>query len=439
MKSLWLDALKIDSCREDDDFFALGGTSLTALMVLSAYFERGKRMTLEQFYHAPTLRAQRVLLCEKGAAEEARPGGEAPSPAPAPALPRFAPEKKNPAVKRGDVLLTGASGFLGAHVLRELLADGRFVVCLVRDENRLREALGAYFGDRIIGLKTVIGDVTKPRFGLTFREYADLALRTGLVVHCAADVRHYAADNAIEETNVGGTRRALDFCADAEAALCHISTASVAGRIAPSPAVFTERDVYLGQDGMENAYVASKLRAEALVIAAMEKGMSAQLMRVGRLCPRASDSVFQLGAQTNAFCRVVRALLELGAAPEGRLDAAFDMTPVDACAKAAVTALSLDDAVFHLVSPQKITLRDVADALELKAIPDARFEELLSKALSENRSPYLPALVDLFSGPSGAPNVSLSAERTLSGLARAGFTWPETPVGRLLGGMKGGS
>ena len=439
MKALWRDALKIVDCGEDDDFFALGGTSLSALMVISAYFERGKRITIEQFYHAPTLREQRVLLSEKPALQAPHISVAQPAAPAAPALPRYAPEKKNPALKRGDVLLTGASGYLGAHVLRELLAAGRYVVCLARNENKLRDAMNAYFGSQILGLRVIRGDVTAPRFGMTFREYADLALRTGLVVHCAADVRHYAPDNAIEITNVSGTRHALDFCMDAEATLCHVSTASIAGRHAPSPAVFTERDVYLGQDGMENAYIASKMHAEALVIEAMERGMPAQIMRVGRLCARAADGMFQLNASTNAFCLIVRGLMKLGAVPETMLDAAFDLTPVDACAKALVAALSQEKAVFHLVSPQKITLRDIAGALSLQSVSDERFSQLLSKAIQAERSPELSALTDIVTGAGEAQNVSLSLDATLESLARAGFSWPAVPVDRLLCGMKGGA
>lgn len=437
MAALWRQALRTDSVAEDQDFFALGGTSLTALMIISEYFERGKRMTLEQFYHAPTLQKQRALLGEAALPAPRALAAQEKTQSPARALPRYTQQVKNPCDKRGDVLLTGASGFLGAHVLRELLAEGRFVVCLTRDEKRLRDTVGEYFGDRVWGFKAIAGDITKPRFGLPFREYADIALRTGAVIHCAADVRHYAADGMLRQTNVEGTRHVIDFCRDAEAALCHVSTASVCGHRAPQTVDFTEHDLYLGQDGLDNAYILSKLEAEALVTQAAADGLCAQIMRVGRLCARALDGRFQKNPDTNAFCRLVRGACALGALPQGLMDAQFDLTPVDACAQALVAGLSTDRAVLHLVSPRLFTVRALLDALGLESVPDERFEEMLTSALGANRSPYLSALADLWASRGQTGNVTFKLDETLAALKQAGFVWPSPPVERLIQSMKG--
>ncbi len=433
MSALWRRTLRLSAIGDDDDFFALGGTSLTALMVLSEYIEKGKRMTPDEFYRSPTLRAQRVLL--SGGTTAKQSAGKAPEGNGA-TLPRFAPEKRLMHSPRGDILLTGASGFLGAHVLKEMLTAGSFIVCLTRDEERLKSAIHAYFGDRLMGFKIVKGDVTKPRFGLPFREYADLALRTGLVIHCAADVRHYAVSDAIQNTNVQGTRHVIDFCLDAEATLCHVSTISIAGTHAPKPFCLTERDVFAGQNALDNAYLASKLYAETAVLSAMEKqGLDAQILRVGRLCGRAEDGQFQLNAGTNMFCRLLRGLHEVGFVPESRLGEKFELTPVDACARAIRTLLKEDGAVYHVASPKSYSLGELANAMGILSVSDSTFTQRLREKMLASSSPYLPTLA-VFSSAGTEQNVTTDMEMTLDTLRAAGFIWPEPPLDRLIGGMK---
>ncbi len=434
ISALWKRTLRLSDIGDDDDFFALGGTSLTALMVLSGYIEKDKRMTLDEFYHAPTLRAQRALLT--GGIPAVQSAGKAQKREKA-ALPRYAPEKRHMRPPHGDILLTGASGFLGAHVLKEMLMAGNFIVCLTRDADGLKAAVREYFGDKLMGFKIVQGDVTKPRFGLPFREYADLALRTGQVIHCAADVRHYAVDDGIRNTNVQGTRHIIDFCLDAEAALCHASTLSVAGTHAPQPFCLSERDVYMGQNALDNAYLASKLYAEAAVISAMEKqGLDAQIMRVGRLCGRAEDGKFQRNAGTNMFCRLLRGLHEVGCVPESRLGERFELTPVDACARAMTVLMQADGAVYHLASTKTYTLGEMANALGLQTVSDAAFTQLYRERMTSSSSPNLPTLAVFLSADGMERNVTTDLSRTLDALKAAGFIWPEPPLVRLIGGMK---
>jgi dihydroflavonol-4-reductase len=91
--------------------------------------------------------------------------------------------------------LTGATGFIGGHVLRELTAGGATVRCLVRDPGRLADASG---------VEVVRGDLRDP---------GSLAGRLDgcdVLFHCAADYRLYARRPAdLYESNVEGTRHIL--------------------------------------------------------------------------------------------------------------------------------------------------------------------------------------------------------------------------------------
>jgi dihydroflavonol-4-reductase len=102
----------------------------------------------------------------------------------------------------GDrVFVSGATGFVGWHLMQALLARGDHVRCLAREASRARLD-GA-------GVEVVVGDLGDPEI-----------LRRGidgcrLVFHCAADYRLYVPDPAVMyRSNVEGTRNVLAACAD---------------------------------------------------------------------------------------------------------------------------------------------------------------------------------------------------------------------------------
>lgn len=480
---IWREALKMDRVAEDVSFFKQGGSSLGALMVLSRYYQLGYTLSMDEFYRQPTLREHRARLLPKGDAQADAVGdagrGEAafsapmpaqtpapvsthaqtPAPIPTyaqtpapqapvraeppppplasplsgevPALPRRLPLTAAQPLKRGDTLLTGATGFFGAHLLQTLTERGERIVCLVRDAGRLKRTLEAYFGRVPDGIEAVEGDIERPRLGLSFVRYADLVRRTARVWHAAADVRHHAPNEELYRTNVTGTETAIAFAADAEAWLGHISTASVSGSHARGLTGeilrFTEQDLDIGQNLAENPYVRTKAIAEARVAAAMETGLPAQIFRVGRLTARHRDGVFQKNPETNAFYRVVRGLIELGAMPETWAKTPVEMTPVDLCAKAAALLSGGKGAVLHLVSPNRVApISLLFSARGVATLADDAFSALLRARLTRGDSAVLYALAEVFFGSDqGAPTVLLDMERTLALLRAQGFAWPE--------------
>ncbi|HWD65847.1 MAG TPA: SDR family oxidoreductase, partial [Solirubrobacteraceae bacterium] len=179
-----------------------------------------------------------------------------------------------------EVLLTGATGFLGVEVLaRYLEQDTRNVIALVRAaddsaaqqriDDTLAGALGEAAGDYAGRVQAVAADVARPGLGLPPARVRELAERSGTVVHCAASVSFALPLSCAREVNVGGTSEMIAF---AEAAMerggldryVQISTAFVAGTHAGR---FSERDLYLGQD-FRNPYEQSKCEAELLIRAA---------------------------------------------------------------------------------------------------------------------------------------------------------------------------
>ena len=122
-----------------------------------------------------------------------------------------------------EVLLTGATGFVGRFVLHDLLRmDGGLVVhCLVRAADRehglqrLRAALeDAEIWDEAFAacIRVVPGDIGEPRLGLSQAAFDELARRIDAVHHFAADVSLSASYLAIRKTNAFSMRNVLELC-----------------------------------------------------------------------------------------------------------------------------------------------------------------------------------------------------------------------------------
>ena len=122
-----------------------------------------------------------------------------------------------------EVLLTGATGFVGRFLLRELLRqdDSLIVHCLVRADGvehgfaRIRAALehaeiwDDAFGSRI---RVAVGDICKARFGLSDAEFDDLCRRIDAVYHLAADLSLVSSYASIRTVNASSVRNVLALC-----------------------------------------------------------------------------------------------------------------------------------------------------------------------------------------------------------------------------------
>jgi len=170
-------------------------------------------------------------------------------------------------------LVTGATGFLGAHVARALLGRGHRVVALVRHgrdapaAERFRRVLDwLAIGPAEAARATfVAGDVAEERFGLSPEAWRALAAGVDEVVHCAASTsfaeRHLAG---LQRVNVGGTAAAVACAAAGGAASFHLVSSAYAAGSVEGPVDGEWRE----QAAFSNAYEETKHRAEALARAA---------------------------------------------------------------------------------------------------------------------------------------------------------------------------
>ncbi|MET3988073.1 amino acid adenylation domain-containing protein [Streptomyces sp. PvR034] len=365
--ALWHEVLGRRADSLDDDFFALGGHSLRVIRLLGRIErEYGTRIAVHDFLAAPTVRAV------------ARRLGGAGQDGPRPAIVVAGPEharldpavvftgRSAPARPHDPVLLTGATGFVGAHVLAELLERTRGrVLCLVRagsqDAARHRIATAV----RRYGLRCdpadpriapVPGDLALPGLGLTGTRWEREVREARAVFHLGAEVHHVSGFQHLAAANVQGTAELLRIAAaDEPARFHHISTLGVFKDDATGPRTITEAT---GADGERHSlgrgYAAAKWAAEQLVAQAVERGADAHVYRLGR----AGGSTGGAISPDDFLTRLLTSSAALGCYPDDpRL--ATDALPVDTMARAVVAlALAGHEAgtVHHIHHPRRTGL-----------------------------------------------------------------------------------
>ena len=402
-----------------DDFFDLGGDSLAALEVASII-----GVPAQELYENPTAELlEKVLIEVKVKAKAERSGVDVNE-----LIKHKANIDSNQEVER--ILLTGATGYLGAHILRELMRRGIKVRCLVRSEEKLRQVLEYYFPKEYkkFNYKVVIGDITQPKLGLTDEKYHSLAKKIDMVIHTAANVSHAGHYEEFELTNVIGTQNVIDFCSFAGAVLQHTSTASVhgAGTVAQKnpDAIFDEFCLDVGQNYVQNVYIHSKYKAEERVLLAREEGLRANIFRIGNLTWRAKDGKFQKNAGSNGFLGRCRGILQVGVYCSEIDEYPIDFTAVDECADAFVR-LSLNHKVnniYHMYNPDLFSIGRFGKKcfVKLKKVSHEEFE----KKVRDNISEKDVAILSFYSTiASESANVPMSNDFTVKELKKLGFKW----------------
>ncbi|MBV9787437.1 MAG: thioester reductase domain-containing protein [Chloroflexi bacterium] len=307
----------------------------------------------------------------------------------------------------GQILLTGATGFLGAFLLRELLEQTTAMIfCLVRCRDleqgraRIEQVLQSYglqhldWRDRVMPLP---GDLAQPLLGLSEQQFGELAQRVEAIYHCGAMVNNVAPYATLKPSNVDGTHEVLRLACQTTAKPLHlISTLSVFPR---SQTLLAEDDTPELEVGVTNGYTESKWVAEQLALAARSRGLPVTVYRPGSI---AGDSQTGALSPKEFMFSMIKGCIQLGAIPD--LPVLVDMTPIDYVSKV-IVYLSLQpasrDKVFHPVNPELCTMGELGDMLRsygytLATVPYAEWRARLLAAVAQSDTNALFPFVSLF-------------------------------------------
>jgi len=355
-----------------------------------------------------------------------------------------AADARPPTAQPEAVLLTGATGFLGAFLLADLLEKKHATIyCLIRGVDseegmrRLRDNLAQYglwqaeFEHRIW---VMIGDLAAPHFGLTDDAYQSLADQIDIIYHNGAQLNLIQPYHVLKATNVGGVEEVLRLASITQIKPVHyISTIAVFfGAGATRDRIVRETDQPEPRD-LLGGYMQSKWVAEQLVMQAHERGIPCTIYRPGIITGHS-----QTGATNteDLATRLVKGSYQLGMMPDRNMS--VNIVPVDYVSRGIVHLSLLSEAAgetFHLTSPQSTPIHDLVTWASdtgngLREVSYGEWRTALIKQAQGSLENALVPLLPMF--PIDRPEQIeqlVDCQRTVDILARAGIYCPPIDAG----------
>ena len=439
------EVLGLERVGAEDNFFEIGGTSLTATNVVLRLTDAGYAVVYKNVFDYPTAREMAAFLTGE-TVKEKHFGDDYDYSAIRSLISAdtMAEVDRTHAEETGDLILTGATGFLGIHILYSYLT-GRtgHITCLIRrgkyksPEDRLKNMWMYYFGtmlpdDYVSRITCLEADITEPE---SLKALADIPADT--IINSAALVKHFVQDDSLDRINVGGVENLIELCLSSGKRLIQISTTSVGGML--GEARKTERireDMLFFDQVIENDYIRTKFLAErALLEAKAKKGLRGGVIRVGNLMSRASDGEFQINFITSGFMRSLKAYRQIGVFPMSMMYAGAEFSPIDSTADAILTLVSSGEefSIFHAYNSHIIYMSDVIAAMrkygfDIRIVDDVTFGAAVREA---SRDPALrDAVLGIiaYNSDDETPLYPCDADNrfTTEVLYRLGYLWPIT-------------
>jgi len=331
------------------------------------------------------------------------------------------------------LFLTGATGFLGAFLLQELLLQTRAdIYCLVRCANaesgqmRIQKNLESYglwqedFQSRII---PVGGDLSKYQLGLSAEQFQILAGKIDGIYHSAAWLNYVYPYSALKATNVLGTQEILRLASIMKLKpVHHVSTVAVFDSSAYGGKAVTESDPLAHNAGMKLGYSQSKWVAEKLVAIARDRGIPVCIYRAPFISGHSQTGVWYTD---DVICRMIKGCILMGSMTD--VTPNLDLSPVDYASKSIVYLSRQKESLgqaFHLNNPQPGSWSQMTDFIRNFGYPIEHLDyqdwqsQLRKKAGSKENPLYhlLPFFLQQLSEeqPRGP---QIKCEATISALA----------------------
>ena len=294
-KNLWSNTLSIkpEDIDNDNCFFRLGGTSLQAMLLINHLKGFGfDKLKISDFVKNSTLSGSYSFLTNSTSNHNNDINKEILEDINTLFKNLTFPKTKYINTTSKNILITGATGFLGTHILKSLISNTHIknIYCVVRAKDnhsakqRIEDTLNKLdhsLSDKIIYLS---GDISLKHFGWdsdTWNKYSNSA---DTVIHAAASVNLLLPYGALKSSNLHGTANILDFCLNKKQKhLAYIST----NGIYPlhTNMTFDESKNIDWLDSLDSGYSQTKWASEKLVHMATKNGLKSTILRLGNISP----------------------------------------------------------------------------------------------------------------------------------------------------------
>lgn len=337
-----------------------------------------------------------------------------------------------------NILLTGAGGFLGVYLLRDLLKHTTAKIhCLVRQGDfetaakRLTTTASKFNLDNEVNLSerriiAVSGDLSFDHFGLPKKQYEALSDKVDLIIHCGAQVNIMASYQKLRGSNVLGTLEVLKFAMTSQDKPIHyISTLSsaylknAAGALCEDFPSSTYQDIFGG-------YAITKWVSEVLLKQAADRGLPVTIYRSGYIF---GDSTAGILSLNDALLMLIKGCIQLGYAPD--MNERITLLPVDFVSRA-INAIALTQGqhsdVFHIDHPTGIMWPDLIhwinqQGYDIRLIRIADWKKKINTITQDNAIyPLLPFYLSL---PDDYQYTEVSTDKARQRLNMLHLSYPE--------------
>lgn len=364
--SAMADLLKLPGFAPDDDFYHFGGDSLDTLSLTAKLRQKGIVVTPSDIQHYSTPRSLAQFkkgdesMCMSSSTLEREWTLEIPK-----------NTKTDTSTISNTILITGATGFLGSHLLSELLQKNLKIKCLVRCPSpamglkRIEEVFVKYaLGCEYLSLIEVIsGDFSLPKLGLAEHLYEQLACEVSEVFHCGAVVNMLASYETLKACNVVGTRNIIHFCLTGRKKKLHYaSTLSVFVSTDRNTGVVYENDPLEIPTKIYGGYGQTKFVAEKMVQAIPPSRCDVFIYRFGLLCGDTKNGISTSMDFLNMFFRGAR---KIGFLPYDKSESmAVDITPVDIASRIVTDIADHNkNGIYHIASEKPLMYNQLCDIM----------------------------------------------------------------------------
>jgi amino acid adenylation domain-containing protein/thioester reductase-like protein len=439
--AIWQDLLNKKEISMEDNFFDLGGTSLTAAELSVKIMEKFKisvpAKILFDLSYIPILAEYIDTKGEQYSTETI-----------------IQEDIKRDCILHGNItpteilskslespksiLLTGAGGFLGIFMLNELLqTTNAKIYCLVRKgefesaAKKINATIKKFGLEKEMSLSNrrivaVPSDLSLDHFGLPLEQYRNMAKHVDLIYHCGAQVNIMASYNKLRGSNVQGTLEIIKFATHTKDKPIHyVSTLSSAylkdehGALSEEFPTETYHDLFGG-------YAISKWVSERLLTELKNRGCPVMIYRSGYISGRESTGITSLN---DALLMLIKGCIQLGYAPD--MHEKVTILPVDYVSKA-IIAISLNkpttSSVYHIDHPIGIMWTDLVNWLNdygynIKLTSMKNWKSKLTNIPTDNALyPFLPYYLAL---PDDHASLNVVTDKATKVLKDCGLPYPE--------------